>query len=112
MFNEKTNDWTVVLVDGSTLETDLYISAVGVVPNNSFIPSSLLSQSGWVECDENLAVKNVSNIYAIGDIVDGQKKMAAVIKSHISCVVKNLAVDINKVGFRQPLRLPFLDGSK
>lgn len=102
----------MVLVDGSTLETDLYISAIGVLPNNSFIPTFLLSESGWIECDENLAVKNVSDIYAMGDIVNGQKKMAAVIKSHISCVVKNLAADINKVGVRQPLKLPFLDGSK
>ena len=65
-----------------------------------------------MKTDEFLAVKSVSCVYAVGDIVEGQAKMVAVIKSHINTVVKNLAVDISGVGVRQHLKLPMLDGSK
>ncbi len=111
-FNEKSNDYTVTLTDDFSVDADLYIPAIGVIPNNKFIPSFLLSQKGWVKTDEFLAVKSVPCVYAVGDIVDGQVKMLTVVKSHINTVVKNLEVDISGVGVRRPLKLPMLDGSK
>jgi pyruvate/2-oxoglutarate dehydrogenase complex dihydrolipoamide dehydrogenase (E3) component len=99
-------------MDDSILSADLFISAIGVVPNNKFIPKNLLSKAGWVKVDEHLAVKGVSSIYAIGDIVEGQAKVASIIKSHTLTVARNLAADITGVGARIPLKLPLLDGSK
>lgn len=57
---------SVDLTDGTSLEADLFISAIGVLPNNSFIPPEFLSPKGWVVCDDNMAVVGMSSVYAIG----------------------------------------------
>ena len=93
--------WAVTLSNGQTLEPDLYIPAVGVLPNNTFIPAELLSPDGWVKVDENLGVVGAQAIYALGDIIDEPVKMTVVIKNQVEVVSTNLAVDINGVGSRK-----------
>ncbi|KFZ13749.1 hypothetical protein V501_03538 [Pseudogymnoascus sp. VKM F-4519 (FW-2642)] len=61
---------TVTLADGTTLEADLYIPAVGTQPNTDFVDKSLLTADGRVET--NAATLRVdgagSRVYAIGDV--------------------------------------------
>lgn len=97
-------------MDGTSMETDLYIPATGVFPNNSFIPSELLSEDGWINTDSYLAIKGAANVYAVGDIVEGQPKLASAIKSHISIAAHNLTVDITGSGTRHPLKPPAMGG--
>jgi len=97
-------------MDGTSVEADLYIPATGVFPNNTFIPPELLSEDGWINTDQYLAVKGAANVYALGDIVEGQPKLASAIKSQISVVAHNLKVDITGSGVRHPLKPPALSG--
>lgn len=61
---------TVTLADGTTLEADLYIPAVGTQPNTDFVDKLLLTADGRVET--NAATLRVdgagSRVYAIGDV--------------------------------------------
>ena len=97
-------------MDGTSIEADLYIPATGVFPNNSFIPPELLSPNGWVNTDEYMAVKGAANVYALGDIVEGQPKLASIIKTHTSVTAHNLMVDIKGIGSRQQLKPPAISG--
>ncbi|KAI9846219.1 MAG: hypothetical protein M1838_001356 [Thelocarpon superellum] len=62
------------LSTGRTLTTDLYISTVGVTPNVGFLPAHLLTSDGKLVVDEYQRVKGTTDIYAAGDVVDGQRK--------------------------------------
>lgn len=100
-YHSSEKKWTVTLSNGQKLAPDLYISAMGVLPNNSFIPAELLSQDGWVKVDDNLLVIGAPGVYALGDIINEAVKMTIVIKNQIEVVSANLAVDINGVGSRK-----------
>jgi NADH dehydrogenase FAD-containing subunit len=48
---------------------DLTLWAVGnMVPNNSFIPTEMLDDRGFVKTDEYLRVQGYDNVFAVGDI--------------------------------------------
>ena len=65
------NGQEVLLSDGSTLETDMIIFAVGVTPNNEVIKTAgiSLSDTGQIIVNDQLET-NISDIYAIGDIIE------------------------------------------
>lgn len=94
--------WTVVLSTGDELTADAYVSATGVIPNNSFIPPSFLDRSGWVEVDEFLRVRSDSpggrcsepRIYALGDITTHQYRLLSRVPEQAKVVVANLEADI------------------
>jgi len=92
------------------MQADLYISAIGVLPNNKFIPPSLLSPTGWLITDEYLAVPGISGVYALGDIVEGQAKIATIIKGQTAVVARNLIVDITGTGVKKVLKSPMMGG--
>jgi apoptosis-inducing factor 2 len=100
-YRDAEKKWTVNLSNGQNLEPDLYISAMGVLPNNNFIPAELLSRDGWVMVDENLRVVGAPAVYALGDIINEPVKMTIVIKNQVEVVATNLAADINGVGSRK-----------
>ncbi|EED23214.1 apoptosis-inducing factor, putative [Talaromyces stipitatus ATCC 10500] len=96
--------WEVTLSDGQILNADLYISAVGVTPNNSFIPKEFLDKNGWVEVDEQFHVtgsKN-KNIYAIGDITALPTRTVMKIDERFPILVDNLKADILKSASKRP----------
>ncbi|KUL82282.1 hypothetical protein ZTR_10130 [Talaromyces verruculosus] len=98
--------WTVTLDDGHTLDADIYISTTGVVPNNSFIPSEYLNNSGWVKVDEEMRVNSQSSngrlpIYAIGDITEHPARLFLKVQEQIPVVANNLKVDILGKGKRK-----------
>ncbi|GIJ92394.1 hypothetical protein Asppvi_011376 [Aspergillus pseudoviridinutans] len=102
-YNLKTKQWVVTLSAGEVLTADLFISAMGSVPNNDFIPQSLLNQEGWVDVDEHLRAKApqrgaVPNVYALGDITSFTDRLLLRIKPQVKTVVANLKKDLTGEG--------------
>jgi apoptosis-inducing factor 2 len=52
---------------------DLIIPCFGFIPNNSFVPTKMLSEKGYVKVDEFLAANGLTNVFAMGDIADVQE---------------------------------------
>ncbi|PKY05637.1 FAD/NAD(P)-binding domain-containing protein [Aspergillus campestris IBT 28561] len=94
---ESTTDggWTVQLSDGTTLTVDLFISAMGTLPNSGFIPESLRDESGWVTVDEHQRVLNRQGqaeprVYALGDITSYPDRLLLRVQPQIPIVVANV----------------------
>lgn len=71
--NTTTKDGETILelkaVDGSirTITTQAYIPATGVIPNTSFMPSTLVDDKGFIKQTTRLQVEGHKNIFVIGD---------------------------------------------
>ncbi|PLB40510.1 NAD(P)/FAD-dependent oxidoreductase [Aspergillus candidus] len=94
---ESTTDggWTVHLSDGTTLTVDLFISAMGTLPNSAFIPESLRDEKGWVTVDEHQQVLNRQGqaeprVYALGDITSYPDRLLLRVQPQIPIVVANV----------------------
>ncbi|VXC03975.1 dihydrolipoyl dehydrogenase [Aeromicrobium sp. 9AM] len=64
---------TVSLEDGTTIETDLVLVAVGRGPNSAgmgYEEAGINVDRGWVPTNERLAT-NVDGVFAVGDLVPG-----------------------------------------
>ena len=101
--DDETKQWSVVLSSGETLTADLYVSAMGPIPNNEFIPPSLLNEQGWVDVDRHLRAKNThgeaeANIYAVGDITSHKERLLLRVAPQVSVAVANLKRDITGQG--------------
>lgn len=102
-YDDTAKQWTVTLAGSETLKADLYISAMGTIPNNCFIPSSLLDKEGWVGVDKHLRALNdkgnaESNVYALGDISSHKDRLLLRVPPQIAAVVANLKQDITGDG--------------
>jgi NADH dehydrogenase FAD-containing subunit len=60
----------LTLMNGTTLEADLYIPATGMTPNTSFIDTVLLTADGHVETNTSTLRVDTAGprIYAVGDV--------------------------------------------
>ncbi|EEA24066.1 hypothetical protein EYB25_004810 [Talaromyces marneffei] len=92
--------WNVVTADGQTLTADIYVSTTGVLPNNDFIPASLLNKDGWVEVDNHFVSKADSSVYAVGDITHYSARLVSRITGQVSVLISNLKADITGKGKR------------
>lgn len=102
--------WTVTLDGDEAIEADIYISTTGVIPNNKFIPSELLTNDGWVEVDDGFRVKSSADsdntdaaplpIYAVGDITKYNARLLLRVAGQTPILVANLKADILKQGKR------------
>jgi dihydrolipoamide dehydrogenase len=64
---------TVTLEDGTTLDTDLVLVAVGRGPNSAgmgYEEAGITVDRGWVPTNERLAT-NIDGVFAVGDLVPG-----------------------------------------
>jgi dihydrolipoamide dehydrogenase len=64
---------TVTLEDGTTIETDLVLVAVGRGPNSAgmgYEEAGITVDRGWVPTNERLAT-NIDGVFAVGDLVPG-----------------------------------------
>jgi dihydrolipoamide dehydrogenase len=64
---------TVTLEDGTSIETDLVLVAVGRGPNSAgmgYEEAGITVDRGWVPTNERLAT-NVDGVFAVGDLVPG-----------------------------------------
>jgi NADH dehydrogenase FAD-containing subunit len=68
--DSKNGRTTVTLAKGRSIDVDLYIPAHGVTPNSSFIPASLLTESGYLKTNPKTLRVDAAGprVYAIGDI--------------------------------------------
>ncbi|PWY74142.1 FAD/NAD(P)-binding domain-containing protein [Aspergillus eucalypticola CBS 122712] len=87
--------YEIKLNNGDTLETDIYIPTIGVLPNSSYIPREVLDERGWVRVDEELKVSGVEGVYAAGDITTHTQKLSFKADEMAGVVVGNLVDDIN-----------------
>lgn len=92
--------WNVVTADGQTLTADIYVSTTGVLPNNQFIPASLLNKDGWVEVDSHFVSKADPSVYAIGDITHYSARLVSRVSGQVSVLLSNLKADITGKGKR------------
>lgn len=96
--------WTITLSNGETLTADAYVAAIGVIPNNEYIPASFLNDEGFVRVDDQFRVLTSSpsssdkapaeGIYAIGDITQHSYRVVSRIEKQTKAIVANLKADI------------------
>lgn len=100
----------VVLENGETILTDLYLPTMGMKPNTEFLPSALLTDKGFVDIDDFYAVKGgAEGVWAAGDVVwkprgsfvhaDKQaagvaKNIDAVLRGKAQSPVKTIPIDV------------------
>ncbi|KAI9861820.1 MAG: hypothetical protein M1824_001931 [Vezdaea acicularis] len=65
----------LILSDGQTLTTDLYIPAIGVTANSSFMPKNFLDAWNNIRVDSKLRVPGAPDVWAVGDVNQLQKKI-------------------------------------
>lgn len=65
----ETNGYRLMLTDGSSLEADLVVSAVGLTPNTGLAKSIGIDCGRGIRVDEYLAT-SLPDIYALGDVVE------------------------------------------
>lgn len=60
----------VQLSNGNSMLADVYIPAVGVTPNTSFVPEALKQQGGWVDANPTTLRVDAAGprVYALGDV--------------------------------------------
>ncbi len=97
----------LTLSDGQKITADLYLPTVGVIPNSSYVPSTLLNQNGFVIVDEFLRVKGVKDIWAVGDISAVQRPQFINTDAQSTHVAKNIGL-----GHKKMALLPYKTNSK
>ncbi|KAJ5642164.1 FAD-dependent pyridine nucleotide-disulfide oxidoreductase [Penicillium lividum] len=100
------DSWIISLDSGDKLTTDLYIPTTGSIPNNSFIPESLLATEGWVRVNKELRVQSsessgVLPIYAAGDITTNWMRLGFKAAEQARVAAHNIKVDILNKGDRK-----------
>ena len=58
----------VLLADGTTVEADIVVVGIGVVPNTAWLESSGLELRDGVVCDQHCQTVGAPNVYAVGDV--------------------------------------------
>ncbi|KAK9238079.1 hypothetical protein V1525DRAFT_387804 [Lipomyces kononenkoae] len=80
----------IILSGGDKLITDLYIPTFGVAPNSSYVPGKYLNDNGRVKVDDNLNVKGVQDVWAIGDVSDLEPPQAFLADRQSAHLAKNI----------------------
>jgi NADH dehydrogenase FAD-containing subunit len=86
----------IVLANGTEIEADLYIPAMGTIPNTSFIPKDLLAPDGRIKTNKGtLRVEGVgSRIYALGDVADAARPAVHNVFAEVPVLCANLKRDL------------------
>ncbi|KEY71410.1 hypothetical protein S7711_05672 [Stachybotrys chartarum IBT 7711] len=80
----------VTLSSGDTITTDLYLTTTGMVPNSGFLPPKWLTDSGFVDVDDEFRVKAAKDIWALGDIVCRPSAAWVHVDPHSAGIAKNI----------------------
>lgn len=113
----------VLLGDGTVLESDVFIEAVGSYPNSEWLEGNDIDISDGVLCDQSLRAVRSSgdsweNVYAVGDIARFPNPLFDHVPRRIEhwniptecakLVGQLIALDVNdKVAFETALQTPF-----
>lgn len=80
----------IVLENGETVTTDLYLPTMGLVPNSEYIPSKYLNEKKLVVVDETLRVTGTENVWAAGDLVSKPRAGFMITQKQAAGVAKNI----------------------
>ncbi|KAL2135752.1 hypothetical protein VTI74DRAFT_7122 [Chaetomium olivicolor] len=83
----------LVLADGQTITTDLYLPTTGLIPNTDYIPAKHLSADSTyrsVLVDEYLRVEGAKDVWACGDIVSKPRAGFFITQKQAASVAKNV----------------------
>jgi len=58
----------VLLADGTTIEADIVVVGIGVIPNTGWLEGSGLELRDGVVCDQHCKAVGASDVYAVGDV--------------------------------------------
>lgn len=92
---------TVSTEAGEELSADIWFRAFGVVPATGFLSGSLAGvrdDLGYLSVDDQLRVAGHENVFAIGDIADADRNMAATAKMQADLLAANLRARITGEG--------------
>ncbi|KAJ5321438.1 hypothetical protein N7476_004440 [Penicillium atrosanguineum] len=93
--SEEKDTTAITLSDGSVLEADIYIPAVGTTPNTSFIDKSLLIADGRVNVTNALRVEGAGErVYAVGDVASNARPAVHAILSAVPVLCANVKRDL------------------
>ncbi|KAK6343014.1 hypothetical protein TWF718_008392 [Orbilia javanica] len=87
---EKNGQTKLVLSDGETLTTDLYLPLFGIQINTGWLPPSFLDEAGNVQLDAYMRVKGTSNVWGIGDVGNLEPKQVTSTDAQIIDLAENL----------------------
>ncbi|CAH0050146.1 unnamed protein product [Clonostachys solani] len=73
----------VSLSNNQTISVDLYLPLHGSVPNTSFLPHSLLDESGNLKLDSYMRASGTKTVWGIGDVGDLEPKQLTVTDNQI-----------------------------
>jgi NADH dehydrogenase FAD-containing subunit len=90
----------VQLSNGKSMTCDVYIPAVGVTPNTSFLPKNLLKEGGWVNTNPTTLRVDAAGprVYCVGDVANVDKGGSLLLMSAIPIFGANFTHDIFKDG--------------
>ncbi|KAK4125554.1 FAD/NAD(P)-binding domain-containing protein [Parathielavia appendiculata] len=83
----------VVLSDGETITTDLYLPTIGLIPNTEYIPTPYCNSdpnSRTVLVDDYLRVRGAEDVWACGDIVGKPRAGFLITQAQAKTVAKNI----------------------
>ncbi|KAF1997136.1 FAD/NAD(P)-binding domain-containing protein [Amniculicola lignicola CBS 123094] len=87
----------VTLAKGEKLEADLYIPAQGVTPNSSFLPPSLLTDTGYLKTLDTLRVDSSlagPRVYGYGDVASYSRNTVVDVYDAFPTLIVNLQRDL------------------
>lgn len=87
---------TVTLAKGEKLEADLYIPAHGVLPNSSFVPDALLTDTGYIKTNASTTRVDAAGprVYAYGDVASNTRNTIVDVYDSFPALVINLKRDL------------------
>ncbi|KAF2277819.1 FAD/NAD(P)-binding domain-containing protein [Westerdykella ornata] len=99
---------TIRLSKGQTLEADLFVPAYGVVPNSSFLPSSLLNEAGYLKTNKQTLRVDAAGprVYALGDVGDYSRNSGPDIADALPALMINLKRDLLSYDPAKPDKKP------
>ncbi|KAL7949161.1 hypothetical protein V8C42DRAFT_313486 [Trichoderma barbatum] len=85
---------TLTSSDGKTktLTTQAYLPTTGGTPNSSFVPESLLDNSGYILQTKSLQAKGYDNIFVLGDVGNLEGSKAGVADAQAVHLIKALPI--------------------
>ncbi|KAK6504328.1 hypothetical protein TWF506_002531 [Arthrobotrys conoides] len=80
----------LVLSNGETMNTDLYLPLFGLQINTGWLPPTLLNADGNVQLDPYMRVKGTTNVWGIGDVGNLEPKQVTATDAQIIDLAENL----------------------
>ncbi|KAK0714851.1 hypothetical protein B0H67DRAFT_644671 [Lasiosphaeris hirsuta] len=80
----------VVLSNGETITTDLYLPTTGLVPNSEYVDAKYLNANKTIKVTDTLLVEGTTNVWAAGDVVSKPRAGFMIAQKQAAAVAKNI----------------------